>query len=57
VMIYFDRPTQEALVNRFYDSLLQGGYLFIGHSESLFGMTTQFTFLKTDWACIYAKDV
>lgn len=35
VMIYFDRPTQTQLVNKFYRYLKPGGYLFIGHSESL----------------------
>jgi len=35
VMIYFDRPTQEALVNKFHRYLKPGGHLFIGHSESL----------------------
>ncbi|MDH4152844.1 MAG: protein-glutamate O-methyltransferase CheR [Nitrospira sp.] len=35
VMIYFDRPTQERLVNKFHRYLRPGGYLFIGHSESL----------------------
>jgi chemotaxis protein methyltransferase CheR len=35
VMIYFDRKTQEALVNKFYRYLKPGGHLFIGHSESL----------------------
>ena len=35
VMIYFDRPTQQTLVNKFYGYLKPGGYLFIGHSESL----------------------
>ncbi|CUQ67262.1 CheR family methyltransferase [Candidatus Nitrospira inopinata] len=35
VMIYFDRPTQEQLVNKFHRYLKPGGYLCIGHSESL----------------------
>ncbi len=35
VMIYFDRLTQEKLVNKFHRYLKPGGYLFIGHSESL----------------------
>jgi chemotaxis protein methyltransferase CheR len=35
VMIYFDRPTQDELVSRLADRLLPGGYLFVGHSESL----------------------
>ncbi|MGE0642100.1 MAG: protein-glutamate O-methyltransferase CheR [Nitrospira sp.] len=35
VMIYFDRPTQEKLINKFHNYLRPGGYLFIGHSESL----------------------
>jgi chemotaxis protein methyltransferase CheR len=38
VMIYFDRPTQEQLVNRLCRFLAPGGYLFIGHSESLNGL-------------------
>jgi chemotaxis protein methyltransferase CheR len=35
VMIYFNAQTQEKLVDRFYNQLDPGGYLFIGHSESL----------------------
>ncbi|MBW1721803.1 MAG: protein-glutamate O-methyltransferase CheR [Deltaproteobacteria bacterium] len=35
VMIYFDQPTRNALVRRFYRSMVPGGYLFIGHSETL----------------------
>lgn len=35
VMIYFDQPTKDALVRRFYDVTVPGGYLFIGHSEGL----------------------
>ena len=37
-LIYFDRPTQETIVNRFAQHLVRGGYLFVGHSESLHGM-------------------
>ena len=35
VMIYFDRPTQEELVDRLTRRLVPGGYLFVGHAESL----------------------
>ncbi len=35
VMIYFDKITQQKLVSRFYNLLEPGGYLFIGHSESV----------------------
>ena len=36
VMIYFDKPTQETLVRRFAGILRPGGYLCVGHSESIF---------------------
>ncbi|MCL5097784.1 MAG: hypothetical protein M1608_09730 [Candidatus Omnitrophica bacterium] len=39
VMIYFDRPTQEKLLSRLYDYLIPKGYLFIGHSESVPGLS------------------
>ena len=35
VMIYFDRATQGHLVNKLADCLEPGGYLFVGHAESL----------------------
>lgn len=38
VMIYFDRRTQEELVNRLARRLVPGGYLLVGHSESLTGI-------------------
>jgi chemotaxis protein methyltransferase CheR len=53
VMIYFDRPTQEQLVNKFYRYLKPGGYLFIGHSESLQWVTHPF---KAVAPTIYRKD-
>ncbi len=46
VMIYFDRETQQDLVDRFYGLLSHGGYLFTGHSESLAGLSTDFTYVK-----------
>ncbi len=42
VMIYFDRDTREALVNNFYHQLNDGGYLFIGSSETLNALETEF---------------
>ena len=57
VLIYFDEAAQLATINRFWDSMAPKSYLFIGHSESLFGMKTGFEFLKTDWACLYQKNV
>ena len=35
IMIYFDKPTQQSLVQRLTERIEEGGYLFIGHSESL----------------------
>lgn len=43
VMIYFDRPTQEQLVERLAGQLVPGGYLMVGHSESLTGIRHPFT--------------
>ncbi len=51
VMIYFDKPTQERLVNRFYDLLDSGGVLFTGHSESLTGITHPFRYVQPTIYC------
>ena len=45
VMIYFDNNTREALVNRFYNVLEKDGYLFIGHSESLSNVKSNFKYV------------
>ncbi|WP_448665064.1 CheR family methyltransferase [Sphingomonas sp. CJ20] len=37
VLIYFDKPTQQRVVSRLVDCLAPGGYLFLGHSESIAG--------------------
>jgi chemotaxis protein methyltransferase CheR len=42
VIIYFDRDTQKRLFEKFYEQLVPGGYLFIGHSETLHGINDQF---------------
>jgi chemotaxis protein methyltransferase CheR len=46
VMIYFDKQTQESLVNRIAGYLAPGGYLFVGHSESLMGLNHELSYVK-----------
>jgi len=45
VMIYFDAKTKRELVNKFYDATEYGGYLFIGHSESLSRDETKYKYV------------
>jgi chemotaxis protein methyltransferase CheR len=42
VVIYFDKPTQTRLFERFADMLSDDGYLFVGHSETLYRVTDRF---------------
>ena len=53
VMIYFDMNTKNELINKFYNSLEYGGYLFIGHSESLNGQSTGFKYIMPS---VYRKE-
>lgn len=46
VMIYFDKPTQERLVKRYWQVLNPGGLLFTGHSESLTGINHKFRYVQ-----------
>lgn len=46
VMIYFDKPTREALLARYSRYMVDGGYLFIGHSESLGRVAHDFDYVK-----------
>ncbi len=52
VMIYFNKATQEELVNRLFERLAPGGYLLIGHSESLTGLSHSYEYVKP---AIYRK--
>ncbi len=53
VVIYFDKKTIGELIERFYHVLAPGGYLFIGHSESLSGLSHPF---KRAAPCVYIKE-
>jgi len=52
VMIYFDKATQQSLINRYWELLDSGGVLFTGHSESLTGIEHKFDYIQPT---IYAK--
>ena len=51
-LIYFDKPTQEAVIRKLIKHLVPGGYLFLGHSETIFGMDLP---LKTVGPTIFKK--
>ncbi len=53
VMIYFDAATKCELVNKFYDLTDHGGYLFIGHSESLGRDETKYKYIMPS---VYRKE-
>jgi chemotaxis protein methyltransferase CheR len=53
VVIYFDKQTQAALMQKFHRQLVTGGYLFIGHSETLNGLGVPFTQVANT---VYRKD-
>jgi len=53
VMIYFDADTKNALIERFYDTMKDNAYFFIGHAESV-PKTSRFTYIKP---AIYRKVV
>lgn len=52
VMIYFDQATRARLIQRFWDLLEPGGHLFVGHSESLNGLSHRFRYVRP---AIYVK--
>jgi chemotaxis protein methyltransferase CheR len=53
VVIYFDKATQQTLMRKFHKQLNPGGYLFIGHSETLSGLDVDF---KAVASTVYRKE-
>lgn len=56
VIIYFDDEMKKSVIGAFYDNLLPGGYLFIGHSESLHNISRVFRPKHYPGAIIYRKE-
>jgi len=52
VIIYFDMPTKQKLMNRYADMLPDGGHLFLGHSEAMNNMSSRFAL---DGKSVYIK--
>jgi chemotaxis protein methyltransferase CheR len=55
VMIYFDEAEQKRLVEKFHRCLNRGGYLFVGHAESLFGLTSKFRMIHRENGTAYER--
>jgi len=55
VLIYFTEERRQALVQRFYDALEPGGYLFLGHSESISKMPVKFQAIVLGDCILYRK--
>lgn len=56
VIIYFDDAVKKTVINAFYDNLLPGGFLLIGHSESLHNITRAFKPKHYPGAIVYIKE-
>jgi chemotaxis protein methyltransferase CheR len=55
VMIYFDEAEQKRLIDKFWNCLNPGGYLFVGHAESLFGLTQKFRMIHENNGTAYQR--
>jgi chemotaxis protein methyltransferase CheR len=55
VLIYFSEMGRRALVQRFYETLEPGGYLFLGHSESISKMPVKFQAIVLNDCILYRK--
>lgn len=55
VLIYFDGASKRRVVQHFYNNLSPNSYLFLGHSESLFGINSDFRLVHFPGATAYLK--
>ncbi len=55
VLIYFDGPSRKKVIENFYDRLVEGGYLLLGHAESLINVSTAFTLKHFKNDMVYQK--
>ncbi len=56
VLIYFDDLSRKAVVDHFYNALNPGGYVFLGHSESVGRVTTAFKLKRFEGHLVYVKE-
>lgn len=56
VLIYFASDRRPAVISGFHEALNREGYLFLGHSESLLNLSTQFYCLHLDKGLVYRRD-
>jgi chemotaxis protein methyltransferase CheR len=57
VIIYFDQAAKKRVIESFHSALYDGGFLLLGHSESLMDITTQYTLRHFKNDMIYQKPV
>lgn len=55
VLIYFDQRSRKRVIDMFYERLMPGGYLFLGHSESLLNVSTAFELVHLSEDLVYRK--
>lgn len=55
VLIYFDLASKRRVIQHFYNNLVPHGYLFLGHSESLYGVSDDFRLVHLPRATAYVK--
>jgi chemotaxis protein methyltransferase CheR len=56
VLIYFDDASRKAVVDQFYNALNPGGFIFLGHSESIGRISTAFKLLRVGQHLVYRKE-